>query len=136
MNVMVNGKWGGKTPPSVKNRRKFASTAVNRNVYIFGGTGGFDNEPLRLAKTYDGQSGSWFAIPPMRYPRYNCTVVLVGNEIYVLGGLCHETYSPGGMNFSVNSLMNYSHEYFSNNVYNTLTRNWRRLNSQMIQPLR
>ena len=75
------------------------------NVVVIGGIDK-RNRALRTAVIYSVKTEESRMLPPMRYRRYGCTAVVVGNNIVVLGGRGEqgrELKSVESFNFELNT---------------------------------
>jgi len=64
-----------------------AAIAYKGKIYIFGGIS-LNNNVLNTVEVYTPESGSWdtTSVPAFTIPRYNASVVLFDNHIYLIGG--------------------------------------------------
>lgn len=91
-----------------------AAAAVGNNIYLFGGYNGDTNTNVYTnngsSYVYNTITNSWSSIASMPTPRLMSSAIVIGSNIYVVGG-----YTGGGF---------FSPKSFVNEIYNTVTGVW------------
>lgn len=83
----VENSWHALAPFPGRNQR-FATIALNNNIYVIGGQvdHGRMSETLADAWRYNSITDTWTQIASMTKPRHGHGVAVLGNKLYVVGG--------------------------------------------------
>jgi N-acetylneuraminic acid mutarotase len=79
--------WSSATPLPGGPRSDMCAVAHGNRIYVMGGNPPFSGSAVTTVDIYDVSAGSWSAGPPMPAPRANESCGVLGNSIYVLGGV-------------------------------------------------
>ena len=85
---ILTNKWSVSKAMSVS-RCRFASTAHNGKIYAIGGLEGVDDTNLKnsaIVEEYDPKTNSWTRKADMPTPRHGHSIVVIGDNILVIGG--------------------------------------------------
>ena len=77
--------WTTRHPMEIKRSGFTATTAVDGNIYVFGGQG-IDGNDINSVEKYDPNEDKWSFESPMPTGRFGITSVPFDDRIYVLGG--------------------------------------------------
>ncbi len=69
-----------------RSRDLFASVAYERKIFVIGGVEGNINMVSGSVYYQDPNSGEWISYDSINQPRYRHDAVIIGNDIYVIGG--------------------------------------------------
>lgn len=109
--VLNNSTWQTLTP-MLAGRQHVGGCEVNGKIYVLGGLESW-NKVSDKVEEYDPKTDSWSLTAYMPVPKHNTSIIAFNDEIYVIGG---NTVKNGDI----------WHESFSVEIYNVVTKTWRR----------
>ena len=101
-------------PDMLLKRSKFGSATHDNKIYVFGGVTCPGGKKLKTgtrtnkAEMFDCQTNSWIELPDMPSARSECSCAVVGDNIYIIGGLKNSEKSAS----------------YDGEVFNTKTTTW------------